>query len=181
MSKQDVVRLEGEKPEPSARSRRRFLAGLLIGGLVGSLLVGGIGAYSYAHNSLGLRFHGGYHRHGTHDAETVGKRAEFATDWILSRVDASEEQRLRVNAIVQDAINDLFPMLEQHGGNRQALRDALVQPTIDREALGEIRRAELQFAEAASDRLVKALADAAEVLTPEQRSKLAELAGRFHN
>jgi Spy/CpxP family protein refolding chaperone len=38
----------------------------------------------------------------------------------------------------------------------------------------------LHLADEASSRLVEAIADAAEVLTPEQRAKLAELATRWH-
>jgi Spy/CpxP family protein refolding chaperone len=39
---------------------------------------------------------------------------------------------------------------------------------------------ELQLADVASSRLVEAMVDAAEVLTPEQRAKLADLAARWH-
>ena len=56
---------------------------------------------------------------------------------------------------------------------------ALKQPTVDRAALKEIRTAELQLADSASDRLLNAIADAADALTPEQRGKLAEMADRF--
>jgi len=45
--------------------------------------------------------------------------------------------------------------------------------------LKEIRTAELQLADSASDRLLNAIADAADALTPEQRGKLAEMADRF--
>ena len=48
------------------------------------------------------------------------------------------------------------------------------------EAIDAIRQAELELAEEASSRLVAAFADVAEVLTPEQRAELIELAERFH-
>jgi len=57
----------------------------------------------------------------------------------------------------------------------------LAQPTIDRATLGDIRHAELQLADTASERLVTALADVAEVLTPEQRTRLLEFTSRWHH
>ena len=51
--------------------------------------------------------------------------------------------------------------------------DLVAQPTIDRAAIEQLRADELQLAETMSKRVAKAIADAAEVLTPEQRVKLA--------
>ena len=45
--------------------------------------------------------------------------------------------------------------------------------------LEDLRRAELQLAESASQRIVTALADVADVLTPEQRAELVKMAERF--
>jgi Spy/CpxP family protein refolding chaperone len=72
-------------------------------------------------------------------------------------------------------------MREQHHQNHQTMLQALTRPTIDRAALGDIRDAELQLAEEVSKRLVTSLADIAEVLTPEQRTRLAEFIGRWHH
>ncbi|MFQ5936981.1 MAG: Spy/CpxP family protein refolding chaperone [Acidiferrobacterales bacterium] len=169
MSKQDTVKSEDQKPKCQRRTRHGFFSGLVVGGLVATLLVGALGAYS----------HGGYYRHGGYDAQTAATRAEFATDWVLSQVNATEEQRTQVKAIVSDAINDLYAERQQHRESHQAFFNALTQPTVDRQALDEIRRLELQRAENLSGRFVQAIADAAEVLTPEQRNELVELAGRF--
>jgi Spy/CpxP family protein refolding chaperone len=86
-----------------------------------------------------------------------------------------------VKAIVQATVQDLMPMRAQHLQNRQALLQALAQPTIDRVTLGDIRHAELQLADTASEQIVTALADVAEVLTPEQRIKLLEFTSRWHH
>jgi len=50
----------------------------------------------------------------------------------------------------------------------------LAAPTIDRAALEQVRVAQMQSADARSRRTLQAMADAAEVLTPEQRAKAAE-------
>ena len=50
----------------------------------------------------------------------------------------------------------------------------LTAPTIDRGALDQLRVSQIQAADAMSQRTLKAMADAAEVLSPEQRSRVAE-------
>jgi periplasmic protein CpxP/Spy len=179
-------RAAGAQQTAQPRSRRRFLTGVVTGGFLGSLLVGGMNLYSQAHPGPGWWFRaghgpGGSWRQGAYDPDMVQARIEFATDWILSRVEASDEQHQQVKAIVQATVQDLAPMREQHHQNKQTMLQSLTQPTINRAALGDIRRAELQLAETASERIVAALADVAEVLTPEQRTRLAEFMSRWHH
>lgn len=159
------------KQEPAKSSRRQFWRGLVSGTLLGVLLATSASVYSH----WGWR-----HRHGATDPAAVSERASFMTEWVLRKVDASDEQQQQVKAIVEATISDLFPLKDQHRANRDAMRTILSAPTIDRQALENIRQSELQLVETMSSTIVEAVANAAEVLTPEQRTQLAELAARFH-
>jgi Spy/CpxP family protein refolding chaperone len=175
MSEQDIVKPENGTRRCSHRRRSHgFLGGFVLGALLGAAVTIGVGAYS--HGSPGGWGHAGYDT----TAATAIERAEFATDFVLSRVNADESQRQKAKAIVRDTINELFPLKLEHQVSRQAFVDSLSQPSIDRAALEQIRQSEMQRANTASTRLVQAIADIADVLTPEQRIQLIELA-RFHH
>ena len=78
------------------------------------------------------------------------------------------------------SLDEVWPLAELHRSNRTVLVTELAQPTIDRNAIEEIRKSELELVDQVSDRLITTLINAAEVLTPEQRSELIEQAQRFH-
>jgi Spy/CpxP family protein refolding chaperone len=94
-------------------------------------------------------------------------------------VDATPEQQQKLAAIAKQAARDLAPMREEARATRKQAIELLSAPKVDRAAIEKLRAAKLQHADAASRRVTQALADAAEVLTPEQRTKLAEHAARM--
>jgi Spy/CpxP family protein refolding chaperone len=176
MSEQDIATPENGKRRCSyRRSSHGFLGGFVLGALLGAAVTIGVGAYS--HGDPGGWSRGGY---DTTAASAIA-RAEFATDFVLSRVNADESQRQKAKAIVRDTINQLFPLKLEHQASRQAFIDALAQPSIDRAALEQIRQNEMRRADTASTRLVQAVSDIADVLTPEQRTQLIELATRLRH
>ena len=141
---------------------------------IGGAVTAGLLALS-AFGQAGPRMHG-HHGHGMWaemSPEESGKRIDKMVNWMLDDVSATPEQKQRVAQIAKDAAQELMPMRKQHKEARGRAVDLFAQPSIDRAAIEQLRVEELQLGEAASKRITKAIADAAEVLTPEQRVKLA--------
>ena len=127
-------------------------------------------------------FHGKGHfgrGHWGHGGDP-GEHAELAVEWMLRWVDGTPEQQQQLTEIVNGSIEDLHGLHERHGEHRDALIAEMSKPQIDRAAIEALRQDGMSMADEASARLVEALADAAEVLTVEQRVELIELAQRFH-
>lgn len=90
-------------------------------------------------------------------------------------IDATAEQQDKLRAIVRDAVKDLLPVREKIQAARATARELLTQQTIDRAAIEKFRADQIAIHDAASKRLIAAVADAAEVLTPEQRRKINDM------
>jgi periplasmic protein CpxP/Spy len=108
-------------------------------------------------------------RHGGPD-KAGGARIEQ----MLAQIDASEAQRSQVKQIMKSAAEDLRPQheaLRKLHAEGQAL---LTAATIDASAVEALRLRSQAQQEEISKRMSQALIAAANVLTPEQRSKLAE-------
>jgi periplasmic protein CpxP/Spy len=90
-------------------------------------------------------------------------------------IDATAEQQEKLRAIVTGAIMDLMPVREKIMAARATARDLLTQPTVDRTAIEKFRAELIETHDAVSKRLVQAVVDAAEVLTPEQRLRVSDM------
>jgi Spy/CpxP family protein refolding chaperone len=149
-------------------SLRRTAVAALIGGVFAGLAAPGFAQERFAHR-------GGDHHGGRQmDPEAQADRMEHRVKRMFSSVKASEEQQAQASAIVRRALADLRPIQEQRREGRKAAIDLLSRPSIDRRAIEAQRAEQLKLAEAASKRMTQALADLAEVLTPEQRAELAK-------
>jgi len=123
------------------------------------------------------------HRHGDwgDNPERARKHAEFVTEFVLDEVDASAEQTEQVTAIVFGFMQEMQGLRAEHRARREALLAALAQPEISRAELETLRSDELATLDGVSQKLVDAVVNAAAVLTPEQRTRLIELAEELHD
>jgi periplasmic protein CpxP/Spy len=154
---------------PRAPRQRRTL---LIGSSVLGVLMVLVGARAYV-VAAGGGWHHGW-QGGSMTSEQIAGRIEHGVKYVLSEVDATADQKIKVTAILQAAAGDVHALRDQHFAARSEIHEIMTAPTIDRARLETVRANELQLADQASRRIVTAVADAAEVLTPEQRTKLIE-------
>jgi periplasmic protein CpxP/Spy len=111
---------------------------------------------------------------GRPDPEEKARRLNWRIGRMVQETGGTPEQKERLLAIANAALADVKPLREQVRQSRRAGVDLLSAPVIDRRALEQVRLAQMQAADARSRRMVQAMADAAEVLTPEQRVRLAD-------
>ena len=140
------------------RNRGWFIAAALIGVLA---LFAGAKAMVFAHGGDGPMSEAAM-------ADHIARGVKF----VLLDTDATAEQRGQVTAIMESAAKDVHVLLDHHDQVHKEFHDILSAATIDRARLETLRAEQMALADQASKRLATALADAAEVLTPEQRATL---------
>jgi Spy/CpxP family protein refolding chaperone len=111
--------------------------------------------------------------HGRFGGRFARLHAEFITDRALRVAEATPEQREKVEAILDKAFAEHGRFKEQHHALHGEVMAALTGDSVDREQLEALRAKHLRLADQGSRQLTAVVGDIAEVLTPEQRQKLA--------
>jgi periplasmic protein CpxP/Spy len=158
-----------------ARCRGRGRAAFVI--LIVALAGGLFGAFVTKSFSQGFGppWHGGGMMGGPMGQGFGPERADRMVRHLAIELDANADQQAKLQAIVKAAVGDLAPLRDKVLAARQQARALLNGATIDRGAIEKLRAEQIATVDAFSKRVAQTLADAADVLTPEQRKKLDDL------
>lgn len=148
------------------RRRGRVLFALVIGLLAG--IAGGYIGKSFARASDVAAV-----ARGTADPAKMDEHVRRMVRHFAVETDASPAQQEKLTAIVKGAVAELAPMREQMRAARAQAIALLRADNVDREGVERLRAEQMRLADGMSRRVSTALADAADVLTPAQRQKVA--------
>jgi Spy/CpxP family protein refolding chaperone len=151
----------------SQNSRRSFT----VAALVVSALVAAGGTLVYAHSDGGQ--HGAMARHS-------GKGHLDHMQAMLTKIGASDAQKSQIEGLLKPALADMKSAHESHSAAFQQFHEAITAPSIDRARLEALRAGQVKSLDEASKRMVTAISDAAEVLSPDQRAALAAQISKHH-
>jgi protein CpxP len=178
----DQNNTQPSNPDPSRtyRGGRRamfliaLLAVALLAGLTGNMLSTAFGqGYGWQHwQHFGMR-DGGIFGAPLTPAQ-IDDRIDRMTKHMAIELDATTDQQVKLATIAKAAVGDLRALREKAQAARAQAVTLLTASTIDRTAIDRLRAEQIGLAETASKRIAQALADAAEVLSPQQRRQVAD-------
>ena len=146
--------------------------------VVGLALLGTVAAGASMRARQGFPFHGGPGGPGGPPWANAEEHRAFAQERMtmaLDAVGATEEQQAEIEGILEPLFDQLSDMHADHEARHDEFRDLLLAEDIDRDALEALRVEGLDRFDEASQLVVTAIADVAEVLTVEQREALVDL------
>jgi Spy/CpxP family protein refolding chaperone len=157
---------------PRTRRGRKLLFATLI---AATAVIAGAAVTKAVSNPFGFGpgFHGMRGSWGAPlDPAQIEDRADRMVRHLGIELDATTDQQEKLRTIMRGMLKDVLPAREKAFAARRQARELLTQNTIDRGAMEKLRAEQIALADSVSKRVVQALADAAEVLSPEQRRKL---------
>jgi Spy/CpxP family protein refolding chaperone len=178
-----MVEQSNGKPSPAeqipSEDHRRGRRGTFVIALVAVALLAGLtgNLLSKAFGQAGSWHHINWHDGGVFgplSPAQIDDRIDRVTKHMAIELNATADQQVKIANIAKAAVADLRPLHEQAHATRAQAVALLTAPTIDRSAIERLRAEKVGLAETASKRIAQALADAAEVLSPEQRRKVAD-------
>ena len=148
--------------------KRRRLA---VSAIAASLLAIVGGTLAYAHSG------------GEHHGLMSGRGAEDHLEHMqamLTKIGASDAQKSQIEGLLKPAFEEMKAAHEAHSAAFEQFHEAITAPSIDRAKIEALRAEQLKSLDEASKRMVTAITDAAEVLSPDQRAALAAEVRKHH-
>jgi len=148
--------------------KRRRLA---VAAIAAALLAIVGGTLAYAHSGSG------------HHGPMSGREAEDHLEHMqamLTKIGASDAQKAQIEGLLKPAFEEMKAAHEAHSAAFEQFHEAITAPSIDRARIETLRTDQLKALDEASKRMVTAITDAAEVLSPDQRAALAEQIRKHH-
>lgn len=147
--------------------RRWVLAGVL------AVTAGTAGLAGAGLAQTGQAMHGMHGHGGMMAMDPAAMDAHF--DKMIAEMvpDGTPDQKARLKAIAKTVHADLGAVHAQFRQAHQRAHELLLRPVVDRAGLEALRVEQVHQIDVVSRRVVQALADAADVLTPAQRARIA--------
>ncbi len=177
-----------QENSPKSRMSKGKIIGMLtagtlvIGGIFSVQAVAGSNTFQHLKTEIGYKGHwrGGDHkRFSEMTEEEMESRVTRVVKHIAIEIDATEDQTAKIVTLVMAVANDMKPLHEKMHASREEIQALLLSEQIDRTALEALRAARVAEVDQMSKTLIEAVADAAEVLTLEQRKVLEERVREF--
>jgi len=146
---------------PDNPKRRR----VTIAAIAASIVAVAIGTMAFAHSAAG------------HHGPMAGRSTEDHLEHVqamLTKIGASDAQKTQIEGILKGALDDMKALHEGHSATFAQFHELISAPSIDRARLEALRAEQIKKLDEATKRLVSAITDAAEVLSPDQRAALAK-------
>ncbi len=116
-----------------------------------------------------------------HRGRNFQKMISARVNHLLDEIDATPEQRQKINQVKDATIAKLQEQRRQHASDHQRWMKVLTAKTVDVNALNaEADERAAQMAATAKNVIIPALVEVHDVLTQAQREKLAELVAQRH-
>lgn len=152
-------------------SQSRFTRAKLAALIAIPLVIAG-GALAYAHQKGG--------HHGPMSEQRVDMHMDHLAA-MLTKIGASDAQKSQIDGIMRTAFANLQSLRDQHHKAFGQFHELIMAPSLDRAKMESLRADQIKALDDASKNLVTAFGDAAEVLTPGQRTAFAELMRKHHS
>ncbi len=158
--------------------------GRCFGKVIGMLLVFGLGFFAGKTFACGHGWHNGgpeaFMSGKPMDKERMEQFADKRLQHMLDEVKANDAQKKQASTIVKASLEKGAPLAEKMRDNHLQMRKLMSAPTLDKDAIEALRAEQIKLADEASKHMTQTLLAVAEVLTPEQRTKLAERMEHHH-